>query len=85
MAQQLRNIRKRYYANEGASLAQAAIPRPAVHRGQVTNRDRAILQRGVTLPPIWWNTLCNLIILGPPDLIAKCISILQMNRSIVQL
>ena len=51
MAQQLRNIRQRLYANEGVSLAQAAIPRPVVHRGQVTNRDSAILQHGVALSP----------------------------------
>ena len=46
-----RNIRQRLNNNEGITLAQAAIPRPFIHRGQVTNRDRAILQRGVALSP----------------------------------
>ena len=46
-----RNIRQRLHNTEGITLAQAAIPRPVVHRGQVTNRDRAILQRGVALSP----------------------------------
>ena len=46
-----RNIRQRLHINQGITLAHAAIPRPVVHRAQVTNRDRAILQRGVALSP----------------------------------
>ena len=46
-----RNIRQRLYANEGVCLAQATIPQPAVHCEQVTNPDRAILQRGVARSP----------------------------------
>ena len=44
-----RKIRERLYATEGVSFAQTAIHQLAVHCGEVTNRDRAILQHGVAL------------------------------------
>ena len=38
-------------ANEGLQLAQAVIPVCGIHRSEVNQRDRAILQRGVYLSP----------------------------------
>ena len=46
-----RNVRQRLNPNDAIQLAQAAILQNPTHRGQVTNRDRAILQRGVALSP----------------------------------
>ena len=46
-----RNARQRMLANEGLQLAQALTPVSAVHRGQVNQRDQAILQCSVVLSP----------------------------------
>jgi len=45
------NVRQRLNPHDAIQLAQAAILQNPAHRGQVTNRDRAILQRGVALSP----------------------------------